>query len=117
MNNYEMNLKFSELLKEVTELKSNLDKLLSIVKPEEDLWDNSDVIRNWKVSERTLSDWRKNGLIGYVQVNGKIWYPRSVRNKFLDQHLVTDGYDNVQEDDFDDDWVVYINNGGQNHGN
>jgi len=90
MNNYEMNVRFSELLNEVTELKKTLDKVLSIVKPEEDLWDNSDLVRNWKVSERTLSDWRKNGIISYVQVNGKVWYPRYAREEFLDKHLTKD---------------------------
>lgn len=86
-----MNIKFSELLNEVADLKKTLDILLSIVKPEEDLWDNSDLIRNWKVSDRTLSDWRKNGLISYIQVNGKIWYTKKAREGFLEKHLVKDG--------------------------
>ena len=111
MNNYEMNPKFSELLNEVGKLKSTLDELLSLVKPEGDLWDNSDIIRNWKVSERTLADWRKTGEIGYVQLNGKIWYPRNVRERFLEQHLITDCYDGLDDNSDKEDWVVFINDG------
>jgi hypothetical protein len=87
MNNYELDLKFSELFKELTEVKNTLEQVLSCIKPEGDLWDNSDIIRNWKISERTLAYWRKNGLLSYVQVNGKIWYPRNTREAFLSRHM------------------------------
>jgi hypothetical protein len=87
MNNYEMDLKFLELLKELTEVKKTLEKVLSNVKPEEDLWDNADIIKNWKISERTLADWRKKGLISYVQVQSKIWYPKVARENFMEDHL------------------------------
>ena len=88
MNNYEMNLKFSELFKEFTEVKATLEKVLSSIKSHEDLWDNADIIKNWKVSERTLADWRKKGLISYVQVQSKIWYPKDARDGFLKDHFV-----------------------------
>jgi hypothetical protein len=101
MNNYEMNLKFSELFKEFTEVKVVLEKVLSSVRPEDVLWDNSDILRNWKVSERTLADWRKKGMISYVQVQNKIWYPKESRENFIKNHLVK----------------VQLNDGGQNHGN
>jgi len=88
MNNYEMNLKFSELFKEFTEVKAVLENVLSRIKSEEDLWDNADIIQNWKVSERTLADWRKKRLISYVQVQNKIWYPKDARECFLKDHIV-----------------------------
>ena len=88
MNNYEMDLKFSGLFKELTELKKTLELVLSTVRPEEELWDNADIIQNWKVSERTLADWRKKGLISYVQVQSKIWYPKAARDCFLKNHYV-----------------------------
>lgn len=96
-----MNLKFSELFKELKEVKKTLDRVLSNVKPEEDLWDNSDLIKNWKVSERTLADWRKKGLISYVQVQNKIWYPKESRDSFQRAFQVK----------------IQLNNGGMNHGN
>lgn len=83
-----MNLRFSELFKEFTEIKVILERVLSSIKPDEDLWDNADIIKNWKVSERTLADWRKKGLISYIQVQSKIWYPRTARESFLKDHFV-----------------------------
>lgn len=53
-----------------------------------DMWDNSDMVRNWNVSLRTLADWRAEGKIGYVQVGNKIWYPRHERELFLKANLV-----------------------------
>jgi hypothetical protein len=55
---------------------------------DEDLWDNSDLIRKWKISQRTLATWRANGLIGYIQVGGKIWYTIEDRSSFLSRHKV-----------------------------
>lgn len=95
-----MNIRFSELLNEVAGLKETLDKLLTFVKPNEELWDNADIIQNWKVSERTLADWRKKGLISYVQVQNKIWYPKSARDEFLAKNLVAN--DKQAEYDMDD---------------
>lgn len=57
------------------------------VKLERELWDNADIIQNWKVSARTLADWRAKGLIGFVQVGSKIWYPREARELFLSMHF------------------------------
>ncbi|WP_319229975.1 hypothetical protein [Draconibacterium orientale] len=53
-----------------------------------DLWDKADMMRNWKVSERTLATWRQDGVIGFVQAGGKIWYPREQRELFLNRNLV-----------------------------
>jgi hypothetical protein len=60
--------------------------------PEVDLWDNSEIIRKWKISERTLASWRKNGLISYVQVSGKIWYTKEGRDEFLKRNLIQNKY-------------------------
>ena len=65
------------------ELKELLNEIKAEVKPEQELWDGSDMIRNWKVSERTLATWRSKGLIDFVQVGSKIWYPREARELFL----------------------------------
>ena len=45
---------------ELTEIRKNRDC--------DEMWDNSDIIRNWKVSTRTLATWRAEGTIEYVQV-------------------------------------------------
>jgi hypothetical protein len=88
MIDYETNLRISEIKRSIDGVKESIDKLAMIVKPEEELWDNSDLIRNWKVSERTLATWRKKGIIRYVQVKDKIWYPREAREEFLKQNLI-----------------------------
>lgn len=94
MNNYQMDLRFLELQKELTEVMKTLDKALLKVRSEKELWDNADIIKNWKVSERTLAGWRKKGLISYVQVQNKIYYPEDAREEFLKNHLIRENLDN-----------------------
>lgn len=106
-----MDLKFLELFKELSEIKTILENVLSKVNPEEVPWDNSDIIRNWKVSERTLSDWRKKGLIAYVQVQGKIWYPRSSREAFMNKYSISAKNENVRIEYQDGDFMVTKNEG------
>lgn len=79
------------------------DELTEIKKSrsDDDMWDNSDMIRNWKVSKRTLAEWRVEGKIGYVQMGGKIWYPREEREFFIKTNLVKGG-------------VKYLGDGGSN---
>ena len=88
MNSYEMDLKFSGLFKEISVLKSILQTMSSKVNQDETLWDNSDIIRNWKISERTLAEWRKKELISYVQLNGKIWYTKEFREDFIRKNSI-----------------------------
>jgi hypothetical protein len=88
MVSYDTNFRIGEILKGIEQVKGRVDKLMEVVKPEEDLWDNSDIVRHWKVSERTLASWRSKSLITYIQVSGKIWYTRYARDKFLEDHLM-----------------------------
>lgn len=88
MVDYDTNVRISEIVKSINEVKESMDKLLQVVKPEEDLWDNSQVIRNWKVSERTLASWRKERLISFVQLKDKIWYTKEARGEFLQKNLI-----------------------------
>ena len=88
MVSYDTNFTISEIKRSIDEIKESVDRLFEVVKPEEDLWDNADIIRNWKVSERTLAEWRRKGMISYVRVSGKIWYPKEARENFIRDHLV-----------------------------
>lgn len=88
MIDYETNLRITEIKRSIEGVKESIDKLATIVKPEEELWDNSDIIRYWKISERTLASWRAKGIISFVQMNGKIWYPKQVREEFLRKNLI-----------------------------
>jgi len=66
--------------KELTDIKKSRDC--------DEMWDNSDLTRNWKVSLRTLAEWRAEGKIGYVQIGNKIWYPKEERELFIKTNLV-----------------------------
>ena len=83
MQNNDPYFEIGLLKKKIDAIKIVIDEVKTVVKPEEELWDNSDMIRNWKLSARTLADWRSKGLIGFVQVGSKIWYPRESRELFL----------------------------------
>jgi hypothetical protein len=93
MVSYDTNVRISEILKAIEQVKGRVDQLIEVVKPDQNLWDNSDIILHWKVSERTLADWRRKGLISYVQVSGKIWYPKEAREEFIRRNLI-----NVEND-------------------
>lgn len=88
MNEYVLNVKFSELNQSMTEIKKDLDLLKCSIKSDDGLWDSTDIVRNWHVSDRTLADWRKKKLIGYVQINKKIYYPKQLRDRFLDDNSI-----------------------------
>ena len=88
MVEFDTNIRIMEIKKRIDEVKEGVDRLLEVVKPEDDLWDNSDIVRNWKVSERTLASWRKEKLIRFVQLKDKIWYPREAREEFLQRNLI-----------------------------
>lgn len=75
--------------KELTDIKKNRDC--------DEMWDNSDLTRNWKVSLRTLAEWRAEGKIGYVQIGNKIWYPREERELLIKANLVKIGFKNGGE--------------------
>lgn len=72
--------KMENLAKEVGELKKGIGI--------NELWDNYDMVNNWKVSLRTLATWRAEGLIDYVKVGSMIWYPKEAREIFLKANTV-----------------------------
>jgi len=88
VNDYVMRTEFRRLERNQDDIREQLNQLLSLVKPEEDLWDNADIKKHWNVSNRTIAEWRSNKLIGYIKVRGKIWYPKSERDEFLKSHSI-----------------------------
>ena len=70
---FDSNARLSEIEKNVADIKQSIIRLFALVKPENDLWDNSDILRNWHISERTLSGWRAKRKISYIQVGKKIF--------------------------------------------
>lgn len=47
-------------------------------------YDSADMKQIFKISERTLCRWRKNGTVPYVKMGGKIYYPmQEIKNRML----------------------------------
>jgi hypothetical protein len=88
VNEYLLNVKLSEMTSVINAVKSDIDTIKKTIKSDDDLWDGSDIIRNWHVSERTLADWRKKKIIGYVQINKKIFYPKQLRDRFINDNSI-----------------------------
>ncbi|WP_163324858.1 hypothetical protein [Draconibacterium mangrovi] len=80
------NNEIQDLLSQITLLRSEIDELKNSFN--EALWDNSDMIKNWNISKRTLASWRANGLIEYVKAGDKIWYTKQQRDDFLRRNTV-----------------------------
>jgi hypothetical protein len=88
MVTFDTNVRIVELQKSINEVKKSVDQILKVVKPEEDLWNSSEMTRKWKVSERTIASWRSKGIINFIKINGIIWYPREAREEFLCRNLI-----------------------------
>jgi hypothetical protein len=88
MDDYNLNVRLGEIKSAINAVKTDVENLKMIVKSDGELWDGTDIIRNWKVSERTLADWRKKKMIGYVQINKKIYYPKKQRDRFINDNSV-----------------------------
>jgi hypothetical protein len=50
------------------------------------LFDNDSLQQHLNVSKRTLQVWRDQGLIGFSQIQGKIYYRMADVDTFLDKH-------------------------------
>jgi hypothetical protein len=86
MNDYLLKLEMNSIKRELSSMQKQLQELLERDQTGEKLWDKSDMVRNWKVSDRTLASWRKEQRIGYVKIGGKIYYTPSNRNEFLEKY-------------------------------
>lgn len=74
----------SLILKQIAEIRQIIEN-----KPEKDLvYDNSDVMRLLKVSQRTLATWREDGTIQYSKIGAKIYYQPEHIKHMLDRGLV-----------------------------
>lgn len=78
---YEIELHLSEIMKRQIVLEDKLNLVIKEVKPNNDLLDNSDLMKKLKVSERTLAYWRKSGKIKFLKIGGRIYYNQEDINK------------------------------------
>ena len=87
MMNYDTNIRVKELASMLNILQSEINDLKK-GSDANDLWDNTDIVQNWKVSKRTLASWRAKGQIDYVQLDGKFWYSKENRDSFIEKYSV-----------------------------
>lgn len=88
MQSKDINFEISSLQKKMDEVIDKINSVKSIIRPEEELWDNADMIHHYKISSRTLSEWRSKELIRYIQVGSKIWYTLEAREAFNEKYSV-----------------------------
>lgn len=89
MVSYDLQYRIELMQKELTQLKTEIIELKG--NSNEAWWDNNDMMRNWKVSLRTLATWRAEGLIDFVQSGSKIWYTKENRDTFIQRNSVNAG--------------------------
>lgn len=78
---------FQELLKQLEEIKASVAHLKS-AEANDDWIDNDAFIKLLKISRRTAQSYRNSNLIGFSQINNKIYYRSSDVQQLLERHFV-----------------------------
>jgi predicted site-specific integrase-resolvase len=53
---------------------------------DEPMYDKQDILQLFHISNRTLVTWRKNGIIPFLQIGGKIYYPKNLVEAQLEKY-------------------------------
>jgi len=96
MSEYVFGLKLSELERGIFDLRKGVESIKDRITSTDLLWDNSDLVRNWHISPRTLAEWRAKQRIDYVKIGRKIYYSREDRDRFIEKYHVK----NVKKNEF-----------------
>ena len=96
MDNTDFAYELKQLKQTVAAQNELFQNLPALANPKDEMWDDQDMIQNWKVSKRLLADWRKEGIISYVQYKNKIWYPYEARMKFIAKYMVENSDDKIK---------------------
>jgi len=80
-----MNTELNKIKQTQQEIKEMLEEQKGSVNHER-WYTNDDLIELLKVSRRTLSTWRDQGLIGFSQIGSKIYYSQSDVEQFMKNH-------------------------------
>ena len=51
--------------------------------------DNADILKIFKISDRTAANWRKDGTLSYAAIKGKVYYRLSDVHKLLDDNTTS----------------------------
>lgn len=61
-------------------------KLKNIQDPKYVILDNADILQLFKISPKTASNWREEGILPYSQIKGKLYYKLSDIHSIIDNH-------------------------------
>lgn len=50
------------------------------------MYDKQDILQLFHISNRTLVTWRKNGIIPFLKIGGKIYYPKQLVEAQLEKY-------------------------------
>lgn len=53
---------------------------------DEPMYDKQDILQLFHISNRTLVTWRKNGIIPFLKIGGKIYYPKKLVEAQLEKY-------------------------------
>ncbi len=53
-----------------------------------ELYDKQDILQRFHISERTLQEWRSTGVLPFIRIRGKIFYPKKFVEEMLRKHRV-----------------------------
>lgn len=82
-----------ELYATIDEIKKKQEDVIGILKekkvitnPNEIIYDNSDMLQLFKISQRTLANWRASGIITFSKIGGKLIYTQQDINECLNKY-------------------------------
>ena len=84
MINRDYNYLIEELTKRVEQVETKVNQLKHTVKCESEDIDNKTLMRKWNRSERTLANYRRQGL-NYHKIGGRIYYQQKDLDAFKKQ--------------------------------
>ena len=53
---------------------------------DEPMYDKQDILQLFHISDRTLATWRKKGIIPFLPIGGKIYYPKNLVEAQLEKY-------------------------------
>lgn len=88
MTDFDTNFRIAEIEKGIHKIKESLDNLVIKTNNDDELWDSTDLLRNWHISERTLAGWRAEKKISFSKVGKKIFYSKKDRDSFIKRYHI-----------------------------
>lgn len=67
------------------------------VQIDEEWYHNADLMQLLKITDRTLSRYRKNGILPFKKIGGRIYYPKSYFNKTIIRSILVGDFKPIPE--------------------